>query len=174
MCFIDAFSINIPNWARWGAGENYLETTHTGMRRIDKLGKLQSRTFLLRQPPIGYYLDHGGFSWQFEKNLLFLHLQFCCVMSAEAEVIKPYLIFRRGLQDLSELQTINSLTSNMVSSCRCGKYVSTNKNDSGFICLPWLWVYFRSRKSGSHVAIATAEGKTKPGGMQWWEKKENG
>lgn len=95
-------------------------------------------------------------------------------MSSEAAVIKPYLIFKGGLQDLSELQTIISLTSNMVSSCKCGKYVSTNKNDSGFVWLPWLGVYFKNSKSGSHVAIATAEGKTKPGGMQWWEKKENG
>lgn len=107
-------------------------------------------------------------------SILFQHLQFCCVTSPEAAVIKPYLIFRRGLQDLSALQTINSLASNMVSSCRWGKYVSTNKNDSGFIWLPWLGVHFKSSKSGSHITIATAEGKTKLGGMQWWEKKENG
>lgn len=100
-------------------------------------------------------------------SILFLHVQFCCVMSSEAAAIKPYLIFRRALQDLSELLTINSLTSNMVSSCKCGKYVSTNKNDYGCIWLPWLGVYLKSGKSGSHVAIATAEGKTKPGGMQW-------
>lgn len=107
-------------------------------------------------------------------SILFLHLQFCCVMSSEAAVIKPYLIFRRGLQELPELQTINSLTSNMASSCKCGKSVSTNKNDPGFIWLSWLGVYFKSGNSGSYVAIATAEGKTKPEGIQWRKKKENG
>lgn len=106
------------------------------MRRIYKLHKLQSRTFLLCQPPLVItWITEGSRDNLKKISILFLHLQFCCVMSSEAAVIKPYLIFRRGLQDLSELQTINSLTSNMVSRCKCGKYVSTNKNDSGFICL---------------------------------------
>lgn len=42
-----------------GAGDyiEYLEKTHAGMRRTRELDKLQSKTFLLHKPLLGYYLD---------------------------------------------------------------------------------------------------------------------